>query len=77
MPGDHFWLCVEALAATFDGDPEAAEENLGIYENHALKFSPEKRAMVRHNLVEIIGGLSRLATRLADYDGDPRPATLP
>ena len=39
MPGDHFWLCVEALAATFDGDHKAAEENLSIYETHALTFS--------------------------------------
>ncbi len=76
MPGDHFWLCVEALASTLDGDPKTSEENLSIYENHALNFSPEKRARVRRNLLEIIGGLSRLATRLTDHDRDSRPATL-
>ena len=69
MPGDHFWLCVEALASTFDGGRKAAEENLNIYANHALAFSPEKRAKVRRNLVEIIGGLSRLARRLTEADG--------
>jgi hypothetical protein len=68
MPGDHFWLCVEALASTFDGDRKTAEENLSIYEEHALAFSPEKRAKVRRNLTEIIGGLSRLARRLAEAD---------
>ena len=76
MPGDHFWLCVEALASTLDGDHKAAEENLSIYESHALNFSPQKRTRVRRNLFEIIGGLSRLATRLADHDGQIRPATL-
>ena len=44
MPGDHFWLCVEALASTLDGDHKTSEESLSIYENHALNFSPEKRA---------------------------------
>ena len=62
MPGDHFWLCVEALACTLDGDPKAAEERISIYENHALKFSPEKRTKVRRDLAEIVASLSRLAT---------------
>ena len=30
MPGDHFWLCVEALASTFS-DRKTFEENLSIY----------------------------------------------
>jgi hypothetical protein len=68
MPGDHFWLCVEALACAFDCDPKAAEENLRIYEQHALKFAPEKRAKVRHHLIAIIGSLSRLKTRLAERE---------
>jgi hypothetical protein len=78
MPGDHFWFCVEALACTFDGDPKAAEQNLSNYENHARKFAPKKRAKVRRNLVEIIGGLSRLEIRLAERDRgtETRPATL-
>ncbi len=66
----------KSLACTFDGDPKAAEENLSIYENHALKFAAEKCAKVRRQLVEIVGGLSRLATRLADHDGQPRPAII-
>ena len=68
MPGDHFWLCVEALASTFS-DRKTFEENLSIYEKHALAFSPERRAKVRGDLVEIIAGLSRLARRLAEADG--------
>ena len=73
MPGDHFWLCVEALASTFDGDPKTAEENLSIYEKHALAFSPEKRARLRRSLVAIIGGLSRLKTRLAEREQRNEP----
>jgi hypothetical protein len=78
MPGDYFWQCVEALAATFDGDHKTAEENLGIYEKHALKFTHERRAELRRQLVDIIGGLSLLANRLAEHDrgDDGRPATL-
>jgi hypothetical protein len=68
MSGDHFWLCIEALACTLDGDPKAAEENLSIYEKHALKFAPEKRAKLRPQLVAIIGGLSRLKARLGERE---------
>ena len=73
MPGDHFWLCVEALASTFDGDAKTAEENLSIYEKHALAFAPEKRARLRRSLVAIIGGLSRLKTRLAERERRTEP----
>ena len=78
MPGDYFLQCVESLAATFDGDHEAAEENLNVYETHALKFAAERRAEVRQQLINIIGCLSRLANRLADNDRgtEPRPAIL-
>jgi hypothetical protein len=69
MPGDYFWQCVEALAATFDGDPAAAEENLTLYERQSLSFPPEKRAAIGRQLAEVIGGLSRLKLRLADAGG--------
>ena len=66
MPGDYFWNCVEAMAATFDGDHRTAEENLDIYYHECRRFSPEKLAAVRRSLVKIIGGLARLETRLAE-----------
>jgi hypothetical protein len=68
MPGDYFWQCVQALAVTFDGDITAAEENLTVYEMHARQFTPERRAEARRDMVCVIGGLSRLETRLADFD---------
>ncbi len=69
MPGDYFWQCVEALAAMFDGDPAAAEESLALYEQQSLSFAAEKRAAIRRQLAEVIGGLSRLGLRLAEADG--------
>ena len=57
MPGDCFWDSIEALAATFDGKAKAAEEDLQIYTRHCLEFSGEKRAAVRRQLIQIIGGL--------------------
>jgi hypothetical protein len=68
MPGDYFWQCVQALAATFDGDETTADENLNVYETHARQFTPEERATVRREMVCVIGGLSRLETRLAEFD---------
>jgi hypothetical protein len=75
MPGDYFWMCVEALSCTLDGDPKTAEENFSVYENHALNFAPEKREHVRRQLVDVIGGLSRLEARLAEHDDEPQPST--
>ena len=69
MPGDYFWQCVDALAATFDDNPKTAEENLAIFEQHCRSWPEEKQKEVRHKLVQIIGGLARLQTRLADHDG--------
>lgn len=66
MPGDYFWQCVEALAATFDGDRAVTDESLNIYEQHARAFSPEKLVEVRRQLVQIVGGLSRLEMRLGE-----------
>jgi hypothetical protein len=68
MPGDYSWNCVESLSATFDGGHKVAEDNLSLYEGHALKFPPEKRAELRRQLADIIGGLARLENRLAEQD---------
>ena len=68
MPGDYFRQCVEALAAMFDGDQSAAEENLTLYEQQSLSFPPEKRTAIGRQLADVIGGLSRLKLRLAEVD---------
>ena len=68
MPGDYFWQCVEALAATFDGDHDAVEENLNVYEKHARQLAPWRLAEVRQQMVQVVGGLSRLITRLDEFE---------
>ena len=69
MPGDYFWSCVESLSAALDGDQETAERNLEIYEQHVRNLPRQKRAEVSRQIVNIIGGLSRLQLRLADDKG--------
>lgn len=68
MPGDYFWGCVEAMAATFDGDAKTAEDNLHAYVKHCMALRPEKRAEVQRQLIRIIGGLAQLQSRLADKE---------
>jgi hypothetical protein len=77
MPGDYFWQCVESLAAALDGGHAAVEDSLIVYEQACLQLSPEKRAEVRRQMIGIIGGLSRLETRLAEHDhaANHQPAT--
>ena len=67
MPGDYFWQCVEALAATFDGTRAAVEENLSAYETHARQFAPARLDEVKDQMVQVIAGLSRLKVRLDAY----------
>jgi hypothetical protein len=69
MAGDYFWQCVEALAAVFDGEPDAVEANLDAYEMHAKRLTIEERGAVRTQMNRIVGGLSRLSMRLAEVDG--------
>jgi len=66
MSGNYFCECLETLAATFDCDYKASEENLNIYFEKCQGFPPRKRTAVRMQLVRVIGGLARLETRLAD-----------
>ena len=66
MPGDYFWQCVDALAATFDGAPMVVEENLAIYMDHCGALPKESRLELRRQMVQIIGGLAQLETRLAE-----------
>ena len=68
MPGDYFWHCLAAMAATFDGGPGVAEENLAVYEEQCLAFPPAKRVLIRDQIAQIVGGLSRLERRLAEHD---------
>ncbi len=65
MSGDYFWNCVEALSATFDGSPNEVEAQLALYEMHCQAMPKEKRAELRRQLIQIIGGLSQLQMRLA------------
>jgi hypothetical protein len=66
MPGDYFWQCVDALSAAFDGDATSAEATLNVYLNHCLGLPPEKRLERRRQMVQIIGGLAQLQTRLSE-----------
>jgi hypothetical protein len=68
MPGDHFWLCVELLAAAFDDDDESVDENLNIYEQRAAQLPAEKRAELKRQLTQIIGGLARISLRMQERD---------
>ena len=66
MPGDYFWECVESLSAALDGDSKTANDNLNVYLSHCLQLSPEQRAKVRQQMIQIIGGLAQLEMRLSD-----------
>jgi hypothetical protein len=68
MPGDHFWLCVEALSTTFDGDHHTVDENLNLYTNHLRHFSAERREEFRRQIMQIIGGLAQLQARMGTLD---------
>lgn len=69
MPGNRFWLCVESLAASFDGDGETVEDNLIVYEQQAAQLPAEKRAELKRQLVPVIGGLARISLRMREADG--------
>ena len=66
MPGDYFWQCVDALSAAFDGNPMTTEDNLTLYLNQCLELPAEVRLERQRQMVQIIGRLAQLQTRLAD-----------
>jgi hypothetical protein len=66
MSGHYFWQCVEALSTTFDGDAVEAEANLEMYLSHCLQFPADRRLQRQRQIVQIIGGLAQLQTRLAE-----------
>jgi hypothetical protein len=68
MPGDHFWICVEALSSLFDRDRESIEDNLKTYHEHALGMPAERRVEIRRKLGHLIGALVRLERRLTATD---------
>jgi hypothetical protein len=68
MYSDHFWACLEGMAAALGGNRRQAEESLQHYEEYCLSQSESRRAEIREQLVSTISALARLETRLAEHD---------
>jgi hypothetical protein len=66
VPGDYFWQCVDALSAAFDGNPMTTEDNLTLYLNQCVELPADARLERRRQMVQIIGGLAQLQTRLTE-----------
>ncbi len=71
MPTDkfeNFALCLKAISAFLDGNPEAAEQNLEFVRANVAKMPARERGEFRREIVWIISQLSRLELRLAEDD---------
>jgi len=77
MTDGRFWLCIEGMATTLDGNRnrEAEERQLDELERDLRGMRQLERDEMRRRMILIVAQLSRLEVRLIETDGpvrDPR-----
>ncbi len=68
MTGICFWDRIESLSAEFDGDASNAESILTSYARDAVAFPANERAVIQRQLLQILGGVSSLQSRILDAE---------
>lgn len=69
MPRTHFWRSVQELAASFSGDQDRFDNTIKTEVQACFDIPALQRAELKRQILQIIGGLAQVHSRLQQLDG--------